>query len=176
MHLTIRQESSKDIPFVQKIIQDSFENEPYSDQTEHHLVARLRQSKTFIPELSLVAELNGEIVGYILLTLLKIKNVTTTYNVLGMAPVSVSPNHQRKGIGGKLILQSHEIAKELGYGAIVLLGHAHYYPRFGYKPTNQYNINLPFEAPAENCMIFELQKGFLESVNGVVVYPQAFFE
>ncbi|MEL6865570.1 MAG: N-acetyltransferase, partial [Bacteroidota bacterium] len=98
------------------------------------------------------------------------------FSSLALAPVSVHPDFQGKGIGGQLIEEAHRIARELDYGSIVLLGHADYYPRFGYRPIHQYNIKLPFEAPPENCMVVELKAGALEEVNGEVVYDAAFFE
>ena len=91
-------------------------------------------------------------------------------------PVTVLPEFQGKGIAAKLILRSHEIAKHLGYKSIVLLGHQDYYPRFGYQRCDKYNIKMPFDVPAENCMVVPLVKDGLKKVNGNVVYPDVFFE
>lgn len=175
MNILIRQETTADHPAITQIIKSAFKTEPFSDQTEHLLVARLRKSEAFIPELSLVAELNGEIVGHILLTKIQIRNETESYESLALAPVSVAPVHQGKGIGGKLILKAHSIARELGFSLIILLGHAEYYPRFGYQPVHENGIRLPFEAPPENCMVVELRENALREVNGIVEYDQAFF-
>lgn len=176
MNITIRQEEPKDYKLVEAIIEAAFKTEVFSDQSEHFLVARLRKSTAFIPELSLVAVLNGEIVGHILLTKIKINNDTQSFNSLALAPVSVHPNYQKKGIGGQLIKASHQIAKELGFQSIVLLGHEDYYPRFGYEMTSKYSIKLPFEAPEVNCMILELVENGLKDVSGVVEYNKAFYE
>ena len=147
MELTVRQEFSKDIKFVSKIVEEAFKNEEYSDQKEHLLVDALRKSPSFIPELSLVAEYKNKLVGHILLTKIIIKNTTETFESLALAPVSVTPEFQHRGIGKSLILESHTIAKKLGYNSIVLIGHENYYPKFGYELTGKYNITLPFEAP-----------------------------
>ena len=60
--------------------------------------------------------------------------------------------------------------------SIILLGHEKYYPRFGYELTNKYGIEMPFDVPAENCMVAVLAKNGLSGVRGKVIYPDAFFE
>lgn len=172
----IRQETKADHNHVQELVKQAFADVPYSDQSEHLLVARLRKSSAFIPELSLVAEVDGALAGHILLTRIVIKDDERETPSLALAPVSVRPSFQGKGIGGALIKASHERARELGHQSIILLGHESYYPRFGYHPTADYGIRLPFEAPAENCMLIELQKGSLDGIQGVVQYPPEFME
>lgn len=176
MEIKLRQETEQDHKSVFQVIQKAFENEEYSDHKEQFLVERLRKSNAFIPELSIVAEVDNKIVGHILLTKLEIENDIDTYESLALAPVSVLPEFQGKGVGSKLILHSHEVAKELGYKSIILLGHEKYYPRFGYELTNKYGIEMPFDVPAENCMVAVLAKNGLSGVRGKVIYPDAFFE
>lgn len=176
MEIKLRQETEQDHKSVFQVIQKAFENEEYSDHKEQFLVERLRKSNTFIPELSIVAEVDNKNVGHILLTKLEIENDINTYESLALAPVSVLPEFQGKGVGSKLILHSHEVAKELGYKSIILLGHEKYYPRFGYELTNKYGIEMPFDVPAENCMVAVLAKNGLSGVRGKVIYPDAFFE
>lgn len=176
MKITIRKEEVKDFKAVFNLIEKAFESEQMSNHKEQFLVERLRKSDTFISELSLVAEIDGKIVGHILTTKLKIKNKTNEFRSLALAPVSVLPEFQGKGIGGKLITESHKIAKELGYKSIVLLGHEKYYPKFGYKQADKFGIELPFELPKENCMAIELVKNGLNGVSGMVEYPKEFNE
>lgn len=175
MNLILRQEESRDYEVVFNLIEEAFRNVEYSDHSEQFLVERLRTSKVFIPELSLVAEADNQIAGHILLTKIKVKNETQEFDSLALAPVSVSPAFQGKGIGRKLIIKAHEVAKKLGYESIILLGHSKYYPRFGYRQLNKFGISLPFEVPKENCMAVELVKGSLEKVIGTVEYPKEFF-
>jgi predicted N-acetyltransferase YhbS len=176
MEINIRKEESKDYKTVFCIIEKAFISEKMSNHQEQFLVERLRKSNAFIPELSLVAEHDGKVVGHILLTKLKIKNKTNEFDSLALAPVSVLPQFQRKGIGGKLITESHKRAKELGYKSIILLGHEKYYPKFGYLQTHLFGIELPFEVPKENCMAIELVKYGLKDVSGIVEYPKEFNE
>lgn len=176
MNIQIRQESKVDYQSVFELIQKAFEHEEYSDHQEHFLVERLRQSSGFIPELALVAEIHGKIVGYILLTKIKIRNEAERreYPSLALAPIAVLPEFQGRGIGGRLITEAHRIAAELDFGSIILLGHASYYPKFGYVTMAEYGINMPFEVPDENCMLIELRQHALAGVQGTVVYPKEF--
>jgi predicted N-acetyltransferase YhbS len=111
-----------------------------------------------------------------LLTKIKIVQSDRIFESLAMAPVAVLPEFQNRGIGGKLILSAHQAAKELGYKSIVVLGHADYYPRFGYQLTQKHNIELPFPADKENCMVIELVENGLKGVSGKVEYPQEFYQ
>jgi len=175
MKLKIRQEEEKDYKKVAEIIENAFKTEHFSDHQEQFLVERLRNSKDFVPELSMVAELNGEVVGQILLSKIKITNSATSFDSLALAPVSVAPDYQQQGIGGALIRSAHKKAKELGFKSILLLGHDTYYPRFGYELTSKYNISLPFDIPQKYCMILSLIEGGLDGVHGMVEYPEEFY-
>ncbi len=176
IRMKIRQENINDHKHVFDLIEAAFTAEKYSDHQEQFLVERLRKSDAFIPELSLVAVIDGKIVGHILLTRLKINDGQHSFDSLALAPVSVLPKFQGNGIGGKLIIASHHKAKALGYKSIVLLGHKDYYPKFGYQRADRYNIALPYDAPKENCMVIELVKNGLAGVSGMVKYPKEFMQ
>ncbi len=158
------------------LIKKAFKTLELSDHKEQFLVERLRKSTSFIPELSMIAEIDNNVVGHILLTKLKIKNGQTEFDSLALAPVSILPEYQGNGIGGMLIKQAHKTAKKLGFKSIVLLGHEKYYPKFGYTQADKYGIELPFNVPKENCMVIELTENGLNGVNGIVEYPKEFNE
>lgn len=174
--MNIRKEENKDYKSVFNLIENAFKDEIYTDHKEQFLVERLRKSESFVPELSLIAEIDGEIVGYVLLTKIKIVNNDLQKTALALAPIAVLKKYQGKGIGGKLILEAHQRAKELGFDSVILLGHEKYYPKFGYKMTKNYGIKLPFEVPDENCMLIELTENALKDVSGTVAYPKEFYE
>jgi predicted N-acetyltransferase YhbS len=172
MNIIIRQEEVEDINEVYHVVQKAFKEADYSDHDEHNLINRLRNSTKFIPELSLIAEYENKIVGYILFTEIIVGNQT----LIALAPVAVLPEMQSKGIGKLLIIEGHRIATQLGYKGSVVLGHAEYYPKFGYKKASQYGIEAPFDVADDNFMAIELMDGGLSDVRGVVEYAKEFFE
>ena len=172
--MLIREERITDFKPIGELIKLAFKNDVFSDQQEHRLVADLRDSTAYIPELALVAELDGQLVGHILLTKIVIQDGEQEYPALALAPVSVHPDFQRQGIGRELIEVAHQRARDLGNKLVVLVGHADYYPRFGYCPTADFGIHLPFPAPRENCMVLELVPGALNGVKGTVIYSAPF--
>lgn len=176
MNIQIRQEEERDHSTVFQIIEQAFEKMKYSSGTEQFIVEKLRKDEAFVPALSLVAELEGELVGYIILTKIKIDNGDQLFDALTLGPVAVLPKLHRKGIGGQLINEVHKRAEKLGHEIIILLGHKDYYPRFGYELMNKYGISLPFEAAPENCMILGLTPDALNGVSGKVIYSKPFLE
>ncbi|MGH1313795.1 GNAT family N-acetyltransferase [Bacillus toyonensis] len=173
--VTIRQEQKNDYRKTEEVVKEAFLNEEFSDKKEHELVKRIRECDAFIPELSIVA-VDKEIVGHIMLSKITIEQGGTTVDSLALAPVSIAPSHQKKGIGGKLITAALEKAKELGYGSVVVLGHPEYYPKFGFERASQWNIKAPFEVPDEVFMAMELRENTLQGVEGIVQYSSAFAE
>ncbi|MDF2684171.1 MAG: family N-acetyltransferase [Brevibacillus sp.] len=178
MNITMRKERTEDYTTTEQVVKSAFADMEFSDQKEHELVARIRMdSEAFIPELSLVAILpDNEIVGHILLSKIRIKQENRSTESLALAPVSVLPDYQRKGIGRMLILKALEKAKELGYRSVVVLGHPEYYPKFGFQKASLWGIRAPFEVPDEVFMAIELCEDALVNVSGVVEYSRAFLE
>lgn len=176
MNINIRQETEKDYKLSETVVEKAFKNEEHSDHNEQFLVAKLRRSDVFIPELSLVAEAGKEIIGHIMLTKLFIENKEDRYESLALAPVSVLPEYQNRGIGSKLINESIKVAKKLGFKSVIVLGHDKYYPRFGFKPASSWGIKAPFDVSDEVFMALELEDKSLDGVTGTVVYGKEFFE
>ena len=176
MNINVRKEQSTDHLAVFNLIEKAFANETYSDHKEQFLVNRLRESTAYIPELSIIAESDNQVIGHILLTKINIVNNHQSNLSLALAPISVLPNFQKQGIGTKLMNYAHKKAKELGFTSVILLGHPDYYTKFGYRPTENFGINLPFDAPKEYCMAKELTKESLKNTQGTVLYPKEFYE
>ncbi len=165
----IRQENKNDYEEIYNVVKTAFETAEHSDGNEQDLVVALRNSDSFIPELSLVAIKDNKIVGHILFTKIKIGN----HEELALAPLAVLPEYQKQGIGSKLIQQGHKIAKELGYHYSIVLGSETYYPKFGYVPAIQYGIKAPFEVSNENFMAIKLNDTDAE-IKGTVQYAKEF--
>ncbi len=170
MNINIRQEVPKDYEVTYNLVRDSFKEAEHTDGNEQDLVVKLRKGNSFIPELSLVAEIDNKIVGHILFT----KGSIEGNPILVLAPVSVLPDYQGKGIGGQLIQRGHEIARALGYKGIILLGHPTYYPKFGYKISTLFDIRAPFEVPEDCFMAIELEENSLKNISGTVKFPLEF--
>lgn len=172
MNLTIRQENKADYKKIYELNLLAFE-----EKEEAVLVDLLRENDEFIPQLSLVALLNDEIIGHILFTKIKIIDDNGNENEsLALAPMAVLPKYQKKGIGRKLINKGFDIATKLKFKSVIVLGHEHYYPKFGFVPTKKWNIKPPFEVPANAFMGIELVKNSLENISGIVKYPKEFEE
>lgn len=125
--MQIRQETPADYDQVYDLVQEAFASAEHRDGTEQDLVAALRRGGAFIPQLSLVAEADGQLAGHILFTEGEVGGVT----VLILAPLSVRPAFQRMGVGTALIQEGHKIARALGYPYSLVLGSETYYPRSG---------------------------------------------
>lgn len=167
--MRIRQETSADYDEVYLVVKGAFEAAEHSDGTEQDLVTALRDSSAFVPELSLVAEIDEKIVGHIMFTKAEIGGQTE----LVLAPLSVLPEHQKQGIGSALIQEGHKLAKDLGYRYSVVVGSEEYYPRVGYLPAEQLGIRCPFEIASENFMAIRLNE-HAEPISGVVKYAPEF--
>jgi predicted N-acetyltransferase YhbS len=172
---SIRQETPEDYTWVIELTEKAFETMEFSDGKEGQLVDNLRKAPTFIEKLSLVAELNGQVIGHILFSPMQIKNEQESFESLVLGPVSVLPEFQKMGIGGQLILAGHQKARELGFQSVILIGHPEYYPRFGYKPASGWGIKTHYELPSDDVfMAVELTEDALKNVSGMVIFPPEF--
>ena len=169
MELIIRQEAGGDKPAVYQVVKRAFASAEHSDGNEHNLVNALRGSRAFVPELSLVAQAEETVIGYILFTEIRIGTATE----LALAPLAVLPEYQGRGVGAALIRAGHKMAAKLGYHYSVVLGSQTYYPRYGYSPAEHFGIQAPFQVPAENFMAAPLAEGRPE-VCGAVEYAEEF--
>ncbi|MBC7884482.1 MAG: N-acetyltransferase [Saprospiraceae bacterium] len=170
MDLKIRQENRDDINEIYKIHTLAF-----GQENEGKLVDLLRDSDTFVPELSLVATIDNKIVGHILFTKIKIADDNQNeFDSLALAPIAIKPDIQKKGIGGQLIRAGLNKARELNFESVIVLGHEHYYPKFGFVPTTKWNIKSPFDVATNLFMGLELMEGGLKNVSGIVKYPKEF--
>lgn len=126
-----------------------------------------------MPLISLVAEVDGKVVGYILFSPVSLAGHTNT-KFMGLAPMAVAPDYQRRGIGSALVRQGLGHCKDLGYSAVVVVGHPEYYPRFGFVPADRYALRCEYDVPADVFMVVELEAGALNDASGLVRYDDAF--
>lgn len=168
----IRPEKPEDIASIHGITTRAFQGEE-----EANLIAAIRASDYFIPELSLVAiDDTDQTVGHILFSPITIESTedSKSAKALALAPMAVIPEYQNRGIGSLLVQHGLAACKKLGYTVVVVVGHPGYYPRFGFRPARGYGLEAPFEVPDAAFLVCELVPGALKNVRGMVKYNPAF--
>ena len=166
----VRPEKPEDTALIRTVHDEAFER-----RQEGRLVDNLRKSGEFIPELSLVAEYDGRVAGHILFYPVEIlDDDDAVHKVLALAPLAVLPVYQNIGIGSELVKAGLDHARQLGFSAVIVLGHPRYYPRFGFYHASRWHIYPPFDVSGSHFMAVELHPGGLKGVQGTVQYPPAF--
>jgi len=167
MEIVLRLEEERDFTIVEDLTREAFWNVYCPGADEHLLVHNLRKANVFIKELDFVALKNDKIVGNIMYANSTVKNDDLEYTVLTFGPVSVLPEYQNKGIGGKLINHTIKLSKEMGYKAIIIYGDPEYYKRFGFKESKEYKItNKDKKFPAA-LLVLELYPNALKGIEGI---------
>ncbi|OIO03273.1 MAG: GNAT family N-acetyltransferase [Elusimicrobia bacterium CG_4_10_14_0_2_um_filter_56_8] len=167
----IRAELKSDFDAIRKLNKKAFKG-----KNESKLIDAVRESSCFIPALSMVAVKDGVVVGHILFTPVRIKSPQTAVPALALAPMSVLPELQNRGIGTALVKKGLEESVKSGHKIVVVVGHPEYYPRFGFVAAGGKGLKLPFEAPEEVFMVLELARNALKDVSGEIEYPKAFHD
>jgi putative acetyltransferase len=143
----------------------------FGQDEEARLVDALRDGGYV--RVSLVAEQAGRVVGHILFSDLPIITEAGTVAALALAPMAVLPEFQRQGIGSALVQNALEACRQQGHQIVVVLGHTHFYPRFGFSPKLAAHLESPFSG-SDSFMAVELVPGALDGVVGRVLYPPPF--
>ncbi len=163
----IREEQRGDIEAIYEVNSAAFPTEAEAD-----LVNALRAAGALL--LSLVAVDNGKVVGHIAFSPVEIRSDRGVVETVGLAPLAVLPEYQRKGFGSRLIVRGLQELEAADYKTIFVLGEPHYYQRFGFVPAAKYRIRWEHEAPREAFMVKELLSGALNGVTGVVRFRPEF--
>lgn len=138
---------------------------------EPQLVADLLLDPTAQPLISLIAELEGELVGHILLTAVHIEGLSPSPVCSLLAPLAVIPKAQGQGIGKLLIKAALKKASEAGQQMVFVLGHPAYYPKCGFRPAGRLGLQAPYPIPKEHAdawMVAELMEGATQRFSGTV--------
>ena len=164
LHTTIRAERPSDVSAIADITREAFRCHPQSSHTEHFIIEALRSSKVL--SVSLVAEVNAQVVGHIAFSPVKVGDGSQGW--YGLGPLSVKPGFQRQGIGGALVQNGLAALRELGAQGGVVLGEPKFYARFGFRNS----IELILEGvPLEYCLSLPFGE---KSARGPVTYHKAF--
>ena len=160
----IRMEQNQDIPAIHSLIQAAFQHAPHTSHTEHLIVEALRHAHVLT--ISLVAEVEGHIVGHVAVSPVSISNGATDW--YGLGPVSVLPDMQRQGVGSRLIEAVLAQLRKKSAAGCVVLGEPEYYQRFGFKIEPSLVLA---GVPREYFMALSFNK---DVPSGNVVYHAAF--
>lgn len=166
MSVAIRPEAKQDRAAIWHTNQAAFQGD-----AEANLVDALRDGG--FAEVSLVAEVDGEIVGHILFSPVAIVTRVGTVDALSLAPMAVLPSHQRQGIGSRLVAAGSEACQKAGHRIVVVLGHPEFYPRFGFSSALAEPLQSPFGG-GEAWLALELVPGALDGVDGRGEYSPPF--
>jgi putative acetyltransferase len=161
----IHKETANDLLAIREVNRLAFGRDD-----EGRLVDALRDEG--FARVSLVAEVDGQIVGHILFSDLPIVTHEGTVMALSLAPMAVIPSHQRRGIGSMLVREGLRACQDAGHQIVIVLGHPEFYPRFGFSAKLTERLNAPFSGEA--FMAVELVPDALEGIEGVVQYPPPF--
>ncbi|MFY9555091.1 MAG: N-acetyltransferase [Blastocatellia bacterium] len=165
--VVIRAETPDDQNDVRRVNELAFDQ-----RNEADLVDALREKAR--PCISLVALLDDKVVGHIFFSPVSIESADVSFAAMGLAPMSVLPEHQNQAIGTQLVKQGLKECERLGFNVVVVLGHPHYYPRFGFGPASAKGLRSEYAVPDDVFMVKELKEGALGGRQGLVKYHPEF--
>lgn len=164
---TVRHEIPEDISAIRRVTEMAF-----NGKTEADIVDALRENGHSV--LSLVAVQDEHVIGHVMFSPVNIVSDTEVVDAVSLGPMAVLPDLQRKGVGSELVRRGLGELRQSDYGVCVVLGHATFYPRFGFSPAQQFRIRCKFDVPDEAFMVMELHKGALAQIQGTVEYSNEF--
>jgi putative acetyltransferase len=168
--ILIRPEQPQDLADIRTVNERAF-----GQPQEANIVDKLRRSCEGL--LSLVAAAEDRVVGHILFSPVVIESSGSMVHGMGLAPMAVLPEYQRKGIGSKLVRSGLDALRERPCPFVIVLGHSEYYPRFGFQPASRYGLRCQWEGvPDEAFMILILDQSTMQGTSGIARYRREFDE
>lgn len=178
-NLNIRNEKKEDYRAVENLIRESFWNVYRPGCLEHYVIHKLRDDVDFIPELSFVMELDGEIIGQNMFMKANIKaDDGRDVPIMTMGPICIAPEFKGKGYGKILLDYSLERAREYGCQALCFEGNINFYGKSGFTFASNFGIRyhgLPDGEDASFFLCKELEEGYLDGVTGEYATPKGYF-
>lgn len=159
----IREERPYDVAAIRELNMRAF-----GEDSEGRIVDALRSNGAAL--LSLVATLDDRIVGHVMYSLAVAGDVTGA----ALGPMAVLPEYQRRNIGSRLVEVGNRRLREQGCPFIILVGHAEFYPRFGFAPASRHGISCEWEVPDEAFMLLVLDEAKMQGVSGLARYRREF--
>jgi putative acetyltransferase len=165
--IIIRAETMEDHSAVHSVVELAF-----GQANEADLVDALR--KVASPQISLVAVVENRIVGHIFFSPVTVESEREIFTALGLAPMAVLPEYQKRGIGSRLIQEGLTECQRIGHDIVFVVGHPEYYPRFAFMVAKEKGFQCEYPVPDEVFMVAELRPGALSGKQGLVKYLPEF--
>lgn len=167
MDIELRREQSSDYSKTENVTREAFWNHYSPACSEHYLLHIMRDCPAFVPELDVVAVCDGKIVGNVVYmkSVIRADN-GNSYEVLSLGPISVLPEYQRKGIGGRMIEYTRDIARRMGFAAILLCGDPDYYSRQGFLSAETFGIRTEDNMYADALQVCPLSERAMSGMKG----------
>jgi putative acetyltransferase len=163
----IRAERAEDVPAIAAVAEAAF-----GSPREARMLAAIRGSSAFVPELSLVAVDDGSIVGHVILSYVDLEG--SERRLLELGPLSVRPDRQGSGVGGELVRAALAAADARREPLVLVLGDSGYYSRFGFRRASELGITKPEEAIPDDAFMAVPLEAYDASLRGRVVFPDAY--
>lgn len=178
-NIVIRSEEKGEYRKVENLVRESFWNVYRPGCMEHYVLHQLRKDAAFVPELDLVMERDGELIGQNMFMRAWIAaDDGSKIPIMTMGPICIAPQWKRKGYGKILLDYSLEKAKELGCGALCFEGNIDFYGKSGFREAREFGIRyhgLPEGEDASFFLCKELIPGYLDGITGEYTTPKGYF-
>jgi putative acetyltransferase len=161
--IEIREEQANDIPAIREVNRRAF-----GSDHEGRIVDALRTNHAV--SLSLVATLNGAVVGHILYSPAVVGRVEGA----ALGPMAVLPEHQRQGIGSQLVSTGNERLQIAGCPFVIVVGHPGFYPRFGFTPAHRLGITCKWNVPSDAFLVLVMDSKKSGAFHGLAEYRPEF--
>ena len=174
--LIIRNETENDFRAVENLTREAFWNVYRPGCLEHFVLHEFRNAPAFVPELDLVMELDGVLIGHVMYVRSAIrKDNGEALPVMTFGPISIAPAYQRHGFGSILLQESMRRAKAMGAGALAITGNIGFYGKSGFVVAKTKGVRYADDPDADYFLIAELTPGFLSGVSGKYKDPDGYF-
>lgn len=174
--LIIRNETPNDYHAVENLTREAFWNVYRPGCLEHFVLHEFRSDPAFVPELDLVMELDGALVGHVMYVRSAIpKDGGGELPIMTFGPISIAPQYKRQGFGSVLLRESMRRAKAMGAGALAITGNIDFYGKSGFVVAKTKGVRYADDPDADYFLIAELTPGFLNGVSGTYKDPDGYF-
>lgn len=175
-NIIIRRENEADHRNTENLIRESFWNVYRPGCMEHYLMHCFRNDPAFVPELDLVMELDGELIGQVMYVRSEIVcDDGRRVPIMTFGPIGIAPAYKRQGYGKRLLDYSMEQARRLGAGALAITGNILFYGKSGFVPAKTRGVRYADDPEADYFLIKELMPGFLDGISGTYRDPEGYF-